>query len=75
MDFFKNSRLNSQKNPLNRHKVQNCNEAMPFFQSITGSFSEKKNSFAISLTGPRTAFTKKTIDFLKNSRLNLHKNA
>ena len=30
--------------------------------------------FAITLTWPKTVFTKK-IDFLKNSRLNSHKNA
>ena len=31
--------------------------------------------FAITLTWPKTVFTKKNIDFLKNSRLNSHKNA
>ena len=31
--------------------------------------------FAITLTWPKTLFTKKNIDFLKNSRLNSHKNA
>ena len=65
MGFLKNSRLNSQKNPLNRRKVQNCNETMPFFQCITGSFSEKKNLCAISLAGPRKAFTKKPLIFSK----------
>ena len=31
--------------------------------------------YAITLTWPKTVFTKKQIDFLKNSRLNSHKNA
>ena len=31
--------------------------------------------FAITLTWPKTVFTKKNIYFLKNSRLNSHKNA
>ena len=31
--------------------------------------------FAITLTRPKILFTKKNIDFLKNSRLNTHKNA
>ena len=31
--------------------------------------------FAITLTWPKTVFTKKNIDFLKNSRLNSNKNA
>ena len=31
--------------------------------------------FAITLTWPKTVFTKKNIDFLKNSRLNSYKNA
>ena len=65
MDFLKNGRLNSQQNPPKRRKVQNCNEAMPFFQCITASVSEKKILFAISLTGPKTAFTKKTLIFCK----------
>ncbi len=31
--------------------------------------------FAITLTWPKTVFTEKTLIFLKNSRLNSHKNA
>ena len=31
--------------------------------------------FAITLTWPKTVFTKRNIDFLKNSRLNSHQNA
>ena len=30
--------------------------------------------FAITLTWPKTVFTKKNIDFVNNSRLNSHKN-
>ena len=63
--FSKTVDQSHKKNPPNRRKVQNCNEAMPFFQCITGSFSEKKNLCAISLTGPRTAFTKKPLIFSK----------
>ena len=35
----------------------------------------KNISFAIILTWPKLVFTEKNIDFLKNCRLNSHKNA
>ena len=41
IDFLKNNRLNLHKNALNQRNIPICNETNPFYQWITGSFSEK----------------------------------
>ena len=41
--------------------LQKCIESKLFFQRKTASFSPKNILFPITLTGPKTLFTKKTL--------------
>ena len=73
IDFFKNSRLNLQKNASNQRKVQSCKENRYYSVDLEPIFQK----YVVICNDCNYAFNSvylKNIDFLKKDQLNSHKN-